>query len=83
MPKFFQGSQGSNPWNALHRFPQEAPHVLLRVAKFPESTSRGAVRRDGVMVADVIQVWQEVLNHPTRGKEQAEHILRKVPRALC
>ena len=42
-----------------------------------------AVRRDGVMVADVIQVWLDVLNHPTRGQEQAEHIFRKVLRALC
>jgi hypothetical protein len=30
------------------------------------------------MVADVIQVWLDVLNHPTRGREQAEHIFRKV-----
>ena len=56
--------------------------MLLRVARFPESTFRGAVRRDGGMVADVIQVWLDVLNHPTRGQEQAEHIFRKVLRPL-
>ena len=56
--------------------------MLLRVARFPESTFRGAVRRDGVMLADVIQVWLDVLNHPTRGKEQAEHIFRKMLRPL-
>jgi hypothetical protein len=83
MPRFNRASPGSNPWNALLPFPKEAPHVLLRVARFPESTFRGAVRRDGVMVADVIQVWLDVLNHPTRGQEQAEHIFRKVLQALC
>ena len=82
IPRFNRASPGSNPWNALWPFPKEAPHVLLRVAKFPESTVRGAVRRDGVMVADVIQVWLDVLNHPTRGQEQAEHIFRKVLRPL-
>lgn len=82
MPRFNRASPGSNPWNALLPFPKEAPHVLLRVARFPESTFRGAVRRDGVMVADVIQVWLDVLNHPTRGQEQAEHIFRKVLRPL-
>lgn len=82
MPRFNRASPGSNSWNALRPFPKEAPHVLLRVARFPESTFRGAVRRDGVMVADVIQVWLDVLNHPTRGKEQAEHIFRKVLRPL-
>ncbi|WP_228896865.1 hypothetical protein [Acidovorax sp. Leaf73] len=82
MPRFNLATPGSNPWNALQPFPKEAPHVLLRVARFPESTFRGAVRRDGVMVADVIQVWLDVLNHPTRGQEQAEHIFRKVLRPL-
>jgi hypothetical protein len=82
MPRFNRASPGSNPWNALQPFPKEAPHVLLRVARFPESTFRGAVRRDGVMVADVIQVWLDVLNHPTRGQGQAEHIFRKVLRPL-
>ena len=82
MPRFNRVFPGSAPWNALQPFPKEAPHVLLRVARFPESTFRGAVRRDGVMVADVIQVWLDVLNHPTRGQEQAEHIFRKVLRSL-
>lgn len=82
MPRFNLATPGGNPWNALQPFPKEAPHVLLRVARFPESTFRGAVRRDGVMVADVIQVWLDVLNHPTRGLEQAEHIFRKVLRPL-
>jgi len=26
----------------------------------------------------VIQVWLDVVNHPTRGAEQADHIYRKV-----
>ncbi len=78
MPRFNRAAPGSNPWNVLQPFPKEAPHVLLRIARFPESTFRGAVRRDGVMVADVIQVWLDALNHPTRGREQADHIFRKV-----
>lgn len=78
MPPFDMTVPEINPWNALRPFPKSAPHVWLRVARFPESTFRGAVRRDGIMVTDVIQVWLDVMNHPTRGRERAEHIFRAV-----
>jgi hypothetical protein len=29
-------------------------------------------------VADIIQVWLDVSNHPARGKEQAEQIWKRV-----
>lgn len=52
--------------------------VLVRVARWPESVFRGAVRRGGVPVADVIQCWLDVTAEPTRGAEQAAFIWRRV-----
>jgi hypothetical protein len=36
------------------------------------------VRHHGVPVADIVQVWLDVSNHPARGKEQAEQIWKRV-----
>ena len=55
-----------------------APGVLVRVPSFRESLFRAAVRRQGIPTADVIQTWLDVSHHPTRGKEQAEQICRRV-----
>lgn len=52
MPQFNRATPGTIPWNALQTFPMEAPHVSLRVARFPESTFRGAVRLDEVIRID-------------------------------
>ncbi|MBZ5659883.1 MAG: restriction endonuclease [Acidobacteriia bacterium] len=54
------------------------PDVLLRIPENPESLFRPVVRRDGIPVSDIIQVWLDVANHPARGKEQAEQIWKKV-----
>lgn len=62
--------------------PSEAPDIVLRQALFPQSTFRGAVHRDGLIVADVIQVWLDVAHHPARGEEQAELIYQKVLRPI-
>jgi hypothetical protein len=52
--------------------------VVVRVARWPESVFRGAVRRDGVPVADVLQCWLDVSSEPARGAEQAAHLWRRV-----
>lgn len=62
--------------------PGQAPDFFVRRAMAPVSTFRGAVERDGQLCTDVIQVWLDVVNHPTRGAEQADHIYRKVLQPL-
>ena len=69
-------------WRMLMDAPSEAPDIVLRQALFPQSTFRGAVHRDGLIVADVIQVWLDVAHHPARGEEQAELIYQKVLRPI-
>jgi hypothetical protein len=54
------------------------PDLLLRVARWPESIFRAAVRVDGVPVADVIQCWLDVSSEPARGAEQARFIWKRV-----
>ena len=56
---------------------EQKPDVYARVPIFPESVFRGAVVRDGVPVADILQVWLDVSSHPSRGREQAEEIRRR------
>ena len=58
--------------------PGERVDVFVREPVFPESVFRGAVQVDGLPVADVLQCWLDVADHPVRGAEQAEHIWRKV-----
>jgi hypothetical protein len=50
------------------------PDVYARVPIFRESVFRGAVVRDGVPVADILQVWLDVSSDPSRGEAQAEEI---------
>lgn len=54
-----------------------APNVLVRVPTCRESVFRGAVVREGVPVADILQVFLDVGGHPARGEEQAEDIRRR------
>ena len=56
----------------------QASDVVVRVARCPESVFRGAVIREGVPVADVIQCWLDVSGEPARGAEQAAFIWRRV-----
>jgi hypothetical protein len=58
--------------------PDEFPDLILRQAPAPQSVFRGLVRPDGVAVCDVLQVWLDVSSHPSRGREQADLIRRKV-----
>lgn len=52
--------------------------VLVRVPSAPESVFRGAVSADGIRSSDILQVWLDVQNQPSRGKEQAEVIHRRI-----
>lgn len=68
---------GASDWSGLMAHPTDRPDLILRQAAFPQSTFRGAVRRDGLLVADILQVWLDVMNHPARGSEQAGLIYSK------
>ena len=74
---------GDTKWKMLlMASPSEAPHLILRQALSPKSILRGAVHRDGLIVSDVIQVWLDVANHPSRGEEQANLIYQKFLRPI-
>ena len=57
-----------------HVQPGEAPDVNVRVPLAPQAVFRAAVRRHGTPVADILQVWLDVGNHPARGQAQASEI---------
>jgi len=57
---------------------QHAPDIYVRIPEFRESVFRGVVQRNGVPVADILQVWLDVNSHPSRGAAQAEEISRRV-----
>lgn len=50
--------------------------VRIPVAK--ESVFRGAVQREQVRVADILQVWLEVGEYPGRGSAQAKEIMHRI-----
>jgi hypothetical protein len=54
------------------------PDVHVRVPRNDESVFRAVVLNDDVPVCDVLQVWLDVAQHPSRGKEQADVIWRKI-----
>ena len=56
----------------------EPPDLILRQAQFPQSVFRGLVHREAMPVSDVLQVWVDVSSHPSRGREQADLIRRRV-----
>jgi hypothetical protein len=66
------GRLGLSPESA-----EQKPDVYVRVPIFRESIFRAAVVRDGVPIADILQVWLDVSSHPARGKAQAEEIRRR------
>ena len=70
-------------WRALAvASPFERPDLIIRQAFSPKSVFRGAVHQDGMIVTDVIQVWLDVVNHPSRGEEQAKLIYEKILRPI-
>jgi len=58
--------------------PGESPDLIVRQAPAPESVFRGVVRPEGVAACDVLQVWVDVAAHPSRGREQADLIRKRV-----
>jgi hypothetical protein len=54
------------------------PDVYLRVPRNDESVFHGVVLNDGVPICDVLQVWLDVAQHPSRGREQADLIWRQI-----
>ena len=53
-------------------------NVDVRIPGNRECIFRGVVRRDGVPVSDILQVWLDVGQHPSRGKEQADLIWKRI-----
>jgi hypothetical protein len=62
--------------------PGEPPDVIVRQAPAPQSVFRGMVRPGGIPASDVLQVWVDVAAHPSRGREQADLIRKRVLRRL-
>ena len=58
--------------------PGEVPDFILRQAPARQSVFRAAVKVDGKLVSDVLQVWLDVSANPSRGEEQADLIRLKV-----
>ncbi len=52
--------------------------VHVRIPGNRECVFRSVVQRDGVPVSDIIQVWLDVDQHPSRGKEQADFIWKRI-----
>jgi hypothetical protein len=57
---------------------EEEADLYVRTPRNRESIFRGVVQKDDVPVCDILQVWLDVSQHPSRGKEQAELIWRKI-----
>jgi DNA-binding MarR family transcriptional regulator/Holliday junction resolvase len=60
----------------------EQPDLYLRIPAQKESIFRSAVDRNWILVSDALQVWLDVSNHPSRGKEQADRIREQILRPL-
>jgi hypothetical protein len=58
--------------------PGESPNVIVRHAPAPQSVFRGMVRPGGMASCDVLQVWLDVATHPSRGREQADLLRKRV-----
>lgn len=56
----------------------EPPDLIVRQAPAPQSVFRGLVRPEGMAACDVLQVWADVAAHPSRGREQADLIRKRV-----
>jgi hypothetical protein len=66
-------------WKNLRQCePGESPDLILRQAPAPQSIFRGLVRPNGMAASDVLQVWVDVSSHPSRGREQADLIRKRV-----
>jgi hypothetical protein len=60
----------------------DASDVNVRVPLAPQAVFRATVWRHGLPVADILQVWLDVGNHPARGQAQAAEIEHRLLRPL-
>lgn len=74
----FANDRHNPAWATVTLYPEGVPDLIVRQAMTPEATFKGAVRKEGTLCADIIQVWLDVSNHPSRGQEQADHIYNTV-----
>ena len=80
-PHFYLESLDSGALSRVGLSPERAEHapdVYVRVPSARELVFRGAVQREGVPIADILQVWLDVSSRPARGADQAEEIRRRV-----
>ena len=56
---------------------EHSPDAYVRIPANPEAVFRAAVMKDGVPSADILQVWLDVSDHPSRGRAQADEIARR------
>jgi len=54
------------------------PDAIAWAPRVPVSIFHGRVDRDGLPVCDALQCWLDLADHPARGREQADAILRKL-----
>ena len=72
-------SPHSAAWKDLRACePGERPDLIVRQAPAMQSVFRGLVRPGGMAACDVLQVWVDVSSHPSRGREQADLIRKRV-----
>ena len=57
---------------------EHSPSAFIRIPANPEAMFRAAVIKDGAPCADILQVWLDVSNHPSRDTAQADEIARGV-----
>lgn len=55
-----------------------SPDLYIRKPSNREAVFRAQVKREGVPISDILQVWLDVSAHPARGKEQAREIWQRV-----
>jgi len=60
----------------------DAVDLVVRIPKAVRSVFRGSVQPKQVASADIIQVWLDVTEHPSRGAEQAQLIWERYLAAL-
>ena len=63
---------GLSPEGAEYR-----PDVYVRVPAFRESVFRAAAFRDGLQVADIVQVWLDISSQTAQGVALAKEICRR------
>lgn len=64
-------------WGLSLEDAEHSPDAFIRIPANPEAVFRAAVVKDGVPCADILQVWLDVSEHPSRGRVQADEIARR------